>query len=722
MKNLFLLLLLCGLSLGASAALLDDFESYAPGEVRTVARPPWFEINASTTAAVIEADAVTGNKYAKAWYLTSARGMSRPLGALSIPNTSTASTLSLRVRAESAGADSSFGLSDDAASSSLTWGNFEVQIAIISNTLRIRNAGVVFDTTFPITPGTWYNIWAVINNTTDTTDLYAAAEGQAPARVAAGMKFRNSGTTLASNSLVTFQFLNNSGSRVQIDDIAITDGIAKSLIAPGTPTPANNAAGVLQSTSQLTWLGGLDPNNVTQLNPAIKKYYIRTTEDNAAGNDTLVLQETQTVSGTDRAASYTLGTGLEFGRTYYWQVEQGMDKGDGTAFPAGEPNNVLSPVWSFTVQPATPSNLVGPASVKGHPGETVQLSVTFTSVNPVTSVTWYKDNVALNTATDPDLTVTFDDTATTLTIANVSAADEGVYSCEVTNTGGTTPSGTGQLRLKKLLAHYKFEQDLNDSVGTNHATLVGPAAGMQYAEFNIPGKTPGKIAGQYYAADPNGGVHGLLTTEAYPKAGFGNGLEEGTFSVWVKAAPATAGTIFGQFNGAPGSSDYKTAFRVFLESTGVVRFHLRDDDVNQLQPAGTKAIGDDKWHLVTVTYSASQANLYVDGGNKVTVTSAAPLDNFAAWQYPMTLMALNNRSSVQGLFSGMLDDLKILNYMLTPEEVAQAYYDVTGDAACIYTVAEVPGLAYDLTGDCQVNLADFAILAAKWLESGLYPN
>jgi hypothetical protein len=73
---------------------------------------------------------------------------------------------------------------------------------------------------------------------------------------------------------------------------------------------------------------------------------------------------------------------------------------------------------------------------------------------------------------------------------------------------------------------------------------------------------------------------------------------------------------------------------------------------------------------------------------------------------------------MQNYFSGVVDDLQVYNYAQTEEDVAQAYYDVTGKVSCINP--EVTG-AVDFNGDCVVDLLDVSAFLSGWLADGLYP-
>ena len=76
-------------------------------------------------------------------------------------------------------------------------------------------------------------------------------------------------------------------------------------------------------------------------------------------------------------------------------------------------------------------------------------------------------------------------------------------------------------------------------------------------------------------------------------------------------------------------------------------------------------------------------------------------------------------------FKGVIDDVRIYNYAIpdglnpteAPDEpdMVEVYYEMSEIPLCRYIYAG------DVNGDCQVNLADFALLAENWLECSLSP-
>ena len=466
------------------------------------------------------------------------------------------------------------------------------------------------------------------------------------------------------------------------------------------PDPGHSEGAILPSTS-LTWEAGLDPQDLTQVNPAILKHYVWMT-DGSTGADDLTLVDTIDITDyTDPSADavYVPGSNLIYDTTYYWMVEEGIDNGKGGVYPPGDPNNNISgSVWSFTTVSPIPEMSLQPVSVRVDPDAAAVFNIEYSSLSSVSNVLWYKNGSRINAG--GDISIDWDQAGSTLTIANADASDEGEYYAIVTNSGGNSdPTDTVKLAVNRLLAWYQFEQNANDTVGVNDGI---DTFGIDYVAGKITDDS------QAYAADPNGTDYVMLTTDAYPKAGFGNGLDAFTYSCWVNLDEGEGGIVLGVFN-----DGMNTALRFSINSAeNDISVCLRQEGNAAIIPSTAKLATDGKWHFVSVTYDSSDMILYVDGISKSKVTGT--LTNFADWQYPMTLVSLNYHGSFNNRFSGKIDDLKIFNYALTKEDVAQAYLSVEGGWICD---PDRPELAYDFDNNCQVDLADFALFAGEWLDS-----
>lgn len=145
-----------------------------------------------------------------------------------IPNTGKG-TLFLRVRKGTNAYDNSFGLNDTGTANPGTPGNFEMMAQIAgTGAFRGRDGatnGVTPNPNLSMLNGTWYKVWLVADNTTDSWRYFIQGPGDAEkielAAVAPPWNFRN-GTTAA---LVAAQFYgNNAGASLYFDDLYIASG------------------------------------------------------------------------------------------------------------------------------------------------------------------------------------------------------------------------------------------------------------------------------------------------------------------------------------------------------------------------------------------------------------------------------------------------------------------------------------------------------------------
>jgi len=125
---------------------------------------------------------------------------------------------------------------------------------------------------------------------------------------------------------------------------------------------------------------------------------------------------------------------------------------------------------------------------------------------------------------------------------------------------------------------------------------------------------------------------------------------------------------------------------------------------------GIKA--DQRWQHVCVTYDGSMGRVYLNG----------QLKSYEVWELPSAGEAAIEIGNTNGqqILNGAIDDIRLYNYALSPEEIVQL---VTGNTNCTLEYAS----QCDVSGpygvpDCIVNMYDLAEFFDHWLSSGLYPS
>jgi hypothetical protein len=222
-----LLLAVATWALPASAAFVsvDDFQSYTVGNFNvggSTAQAVWKIRDGATTVAnsgLVEVRLDGANQHLGFGWGGGQRGVYRPAPPIVEGDVA---TYYFQVRSQDATPDVSYGLTDQALPTNAApqgFGDFEVQLALVddgnttNNLFRLvgRNGGVLQELATGLSPNTWYDIWAVVNNSTDQYNVYFGTTGDPNVLgtlVGTGLGFRNG---LAANDLITFMTLTGSG-------------------------------------------------------------------------------------------------------------------------------------------------------------------------------------------------------------------------------------------------------------------------------------------------------------------------------------------------------------------------------------------------------------------------------------------------------------------------------------------------------------------------------
>ncbi|MBP8606388.1 MAG: immunoglobulin domain-containing protein [Phycisphaerae bacterium] len=758
--TLFFLLLVYA----AQGVLLDDFESYTPGALVNAGGTPWTMLPSWSGAAYFQAEA--DNTYVAYWGANNGtRGIYRSLGDNRIPASDTATTVFMRVLAETANTDASFGLTDLAVPTLggdgyPVFGDFEVQAALISGTLRARNAGTIVNLA-TISVGTWYNIWLVVNNSTDTYSLYmttgqTSAMGTTP--LASNFGFRNGA---AANDLVTILAIGATKAnpeRVRIDDIHIMPGVNLTNPTAGPYDPVVNQ--ITPTAIVLQWKAAPDPAGVYAVNPAIVDQYVFMSTGNPADPNLYYIGATGADPGTDNPLSQYPASGtitVAYDKTYYWAVVEAIEGyqqsfSPGASFKSVDPNNIIGGIWTYVSTKSQPIITVQPADVRVFTTDSAaSFTVEFTSpVNPVTAA-WYKNDVPLTAGGDISI-VTDPHASSTLTIATPELADEGKYYCILSVQEGTADdlqTATRMLVIKKELARFEFEENLADSSGNNApaglaksvahlaepndaaAVIIEPVyvdgidgkavylSSRQYIDFGIDG---------YPKAGPLNTL-GDIRGASYEKVGFGRGMDQGSILCWVK--PQSNAVIYSNAN-AGDATHFALTTNGTTTARGIVRGNNYDDTAQNLGEASGSLqmtgfnLQDGKWHMFAATWLDSTIRVYLDG-EQVATNTQGYTEKYLPWQRGNLLGASRtaaNRAILNAadFLTGAVDKLRVYNYVIWPDEIAVEYQTLSGRTPCANHSFD--GYLYNLDNTelsyCRIDLADFAVMASNWLAAGLY--
>lgn len=744
MKRMLLAGLFIGLAVSVQSALVDDFESYQTGVITQVTGGNWVPIfggagtdpGADSGVRQIAVDPTNPNN--RVIYLetnnTGQYGMYGVIPAEKAIKDNTIGTLFCQFYVTTTALDQSFGLTSIDAPTSGGFANFNCQVALVRGNLLVRN-GASSQTVGTFQANTWYYLWIVVNNSSNTYSVYiktTPSPATAADRVATDFAFRTSGTD---GDLDRFYTIANyganitAGTRLHFDNIVTSEGENLSVYTSGAaynPSPAYGATDVPLDVV-LTWNTGRDPANPEQVNPNITKHYLylRHTEPNFVGMTPIA------IAATGATGSYTPPVlFIEPDRTYYWRVDESIQDSSPT-----DPNTIQGPVWKFSTIPAAPIIETQPSEVRVDGSNPTPPPAVFTleyrSELSAAQAVWkkYVDGVNDTVLTaGGKYTMTLTDTVATLSINNPGINDQGWYYCVLTNAEGSTTSQQAALIVNRMLARYDFENTWNDSIDGNH----GVAKDFTDPNNPLAGPTFGSTApiDGTYAVFNGLGQYVDLGAEAYPKAGFANGMSEGTVLCWVK--PTQAGTVLLNYNDGA-----TTGFGFSLNTAPNARLNIRGQGFQQeYQEIGTAEgrpgmtgfnLYDGRWHLVGASWKEGEfVRIYVDGEQVASVTAGKP-DQYLPWQRGMLIGAsrtAEDRTVLTGFFGGAIDNLRVYNYPVSGTLIAQEYVDKTGLKPCL--TPAFTGSSYNFVNTidsyCRVDLADLAVFVQSWLACGLYPD
>jgi hypothetical protein len=475
------------------------------------------------------------------------------------------------------------------------------------------------------------------------------------------------------------------------------------------PQPVNidGTVGALVGTDAqvtLNFKAGRDPNSTTAypVYPEIVTHYVWIGTD--SGTLTLDGSVNQVHNAdpnlTDPANAYGPVT-LSNNTLYYWQVEEGLDNGTGNAYAAGDPNNIMGPVWSFTTVAAIPIITTQPrpcvADESGNGSFSISASATATHYR------WTK--AGMGELVDGGI---YSGSQTdTLTITGAAVTDEGAYYCIAYNgdpdAGGTpsAPSNAEWLVTHRLVGYWKLDGDMTDSVATEVPGAIAHDGVMNSGDPNYLDES-NSLSGTAMRFFNDGQFMEL------PDADFFNFYEDGfTIIYWYKQYAnagwrlpmskfdlGTRGWLFGHSGNNPNT-------RFIVETFGGPYLGVMTDG---------------QWNMATVTYDPVTDTLtaYSNGDQNAQNTvdlSALPL--------PAAKVLIGGAGT--DAIDAAIDEVRMYSYPLTSTEIATLYTDTVSD-----TYICVEGLEgfenYDLNHDCRINLADFALVASQWLECQRIPT
>jgi hypothetical protein len=298
-----------------------------------------------------------------------------------------------------------------------------------------------------------------------------------------------------------------------------------------------------------------------------------------------------------------------------------------------------------------------------------------------------------------------------LTVLDVQVADndEGRYYCVVTNTAGNTESNTSRsatLRVRQMIGWWKFDET-GGSVAADSAPGGGDNSGTVVTLLSNPDNvwsTEGIVDG-LGALRCDGWSTWMDTGKYAADLGIDENRER-SISVWVYTQGFNNGGIF--------DVGSRVANKDFCLRTRNTEDQWRIEYWDKFKDFEYPTI--EKWVHFVHTHGPEGSKVYADG-RMIFEWPGKVLSTGDEFTFRIGHYGPDNEK-----FNGLIDDVKLYNYVLGPLEVADIYLEVKpDDTVCLsYPTQDISGP--DGESDCTVGLSDFALIASEWMECNLVPD
>ncbi|MBN2211394.1 MAG: LamG domain-containing protein [Sedimentisphaerales bacterium] len=563
--------------------------------------------------------------------------------------------------------------------------------------------------------GQWYEAWIYINLTdADPDNYYFEAYIDGPGLSGQTLLTSNGGADTyqllrnytPGQGIVAFSFYKSSATvpaQGFFMDDAYIDLNGKNLTSAYNwlalahdPTPADGAEDVPQNTT-LSWYTGLadinDPNSWATSGITHHHVYM----SNGDPDDPNVYYKTTIAAGA-QTGSWPPPT-MPLDSVYSWRVDEGFNSNP------GDPGVLTGQLWTFDVVHSVPTIVEQPERVVADVGSNPQFHVG--AINPLTGDTtglsykWYNATTGLPLNDGAEFSNT---TTDTLTVLDAQVGDDMYLFCRVTMVTGSSDTDTVTLGVKDRLTYWTF--DAAQYSGAAHADEEGYQAAIPHVTGTATFTTgaDGTADGALIVDADNWCTAGSFVPEEY--------TGEMSLSLWVNwngpGEPAATQYMISKRK-ADGSSHFHCGGLSSTSGAFKIRTSLTGDYTV------TPGLTAGAWNHVVFTVAnydggAKRVRIYLNGLGELDATT------FLFGNFPDAVITIGSLDDA-GVYplNGAVDDVAIYNYALTPTEVATLYSSINGPY-CL----EYPPFDYDQS--CVVDLADFAIFAAQWLDCNIFPT
>ena len=150
---------------------------------------------------------------------------------------------------------------------------------------------------------------------------------------------------------------------------------------------------------------------------------------------------------------------------------------------------------------------------------------------------------------------------------------------------------------------------------------------------------------------------------------FGDNVKrELTLSIWLKPTAMLGGNQGVIMHGGPNTDSFALYIKPDNKSIG---FKTGGTTSDWISVENVEELWDGDWHHLTTTYNGSKKMIYLDGVVILTRDATGEIDSGGG--YNLLIGAGRDESPPRLFYKGLIDEVRIYNYALTPSEINELY-------------------------------------------------
>jgi hypothetical protein len=197
---------------------------------------------------------------------------------------------------------------------------------------------------------------------------------------------------------------------------------------------------------------------------------------------------------------------------------------------------------------------------------------------------------------------------------------------------------------------------------------AGASADGTFSSTGVTYRADGPACGDGYdkAVTFNGTSGAMWTTQAV------TGPRTFSLQAWFKTTTTTGGKLIGFGDGTDGAASGEYDRHVYMTNAGKLAFGVHNDDYYTVTTP--LSYNDNRWHLVTATFSPGSMRLYVDRDLAGTGTAPSMESSTGYWRIGYdSVHAAWPGAPQTGWWAGSMAHVGIFNTVLSAEQIAAQY-------------------------------------------------